>query len=57
VEKMKTTNQTKNATRKDIENEFLRKERRIIEWERTHLLPDLSEVFVTGAGRATEVGA
>jgi hypothetical protein len=54
---MKTTNQTKNATRKDIENELLRKERRIIEWERTHMLPDLSEVFVTGAGRATEVGA
>jgi hypothetical protein len=54
---MKTANETKNATRKEIEEELLRKERRIVEWERTHMLPDLSEIFVTDFGAVTEVGA
>jgi hypothetical protein len=47
---MKTTNEARNEARKEIENELLRKERRIIEWERTHLLPDISEIYAAEAG-------
>jgi hypothetical protein len=32
-------------TRKDIEMELITKQRRIIAWERTHMLPDITELY------------